>query len=135
LPQHLAHRWLSSGAHDNHLRRINIVYARRCAAMLESLDRRLADEVIVTAPKGGHHVWVEFRRPLDERLLISESTRQGVSFTPGGATTAEGDGLTGLRLSFSLLDEEQIDEGVRRLAAAIRAVRRGSGARVAPAMS
>jgi 2-aminoadipate transaminase len=135
LTQHLAQRWLVSGAHDRHLRRINGVYARRCQAMLESLDRRLGDEAVTLAPKGGHHVWVAFRRPLDERLLIAEALRQGVSFTPGGATTVDGDGLSGLRLSFSMLDEERIDEGVRRLAAAVRAVRRGTRTRVAPAMS
>jgi DNA-binding transcriptional MocR family regulator len=135
LTQYLAQRWLASGAHDRHLRRINSVYARRCQAMLNSLQRRLADEVVPTVPKGGHHVWVAFRRRLDERLLLSEALRHGVSFTPGGATTVEGDGLMGLRLSFSLLDEERIDEGVRRLAAAIRTVRRGSSSRVAPAMS
>jgi DNA-binding transcriptional MocR family regulator len=135
LTQHLAQRWLASGAHDHHLRKINSIYARRCEAMLDSLQRRLSDEVLTTTPKGGHHVWVAFRRPLDERLLLAEALRQGVSFTPGGATTVEGDGLIGLRLSFSLLDEERIDEGVRRLAAAVRAVRRSSGSRVAPAMS
>jgi DNA-binding transcriptional MocR family regulator len=91
--------------------------------------------VVTVAPKGGHHVWVAFRRPLDERLLVAEAMRQGMSFTPGGATTVEGDGLSGLRVSFSMLDEERIDEGIRRLAAAVRAVRRGAGSRVAPAMS
>lgn len=135
LTQHLAQRWLSSGAHDRHLRRVNAVYARRCEAMLDSLQRRLGDEVVTTTPKGGHHVWVAFRRPFDERLLLSAALRQGVSFTPGGATTVEGDGLSGLRLSFPLLDEERIDEGVRRLAAAVREVRRGSNSRLSPAMS
>ena len=135
LTQHLAQRWLASGAHDRHLRRINSVYARRCAAMLESVQRRLADDMVAIPPKGGHHVWAAFRRPLDERLLLSEALRQGVSFTPGGATTVEGDGLMGLRLSFSLLDEERIDEGIRRLAAAVRAVQRSSNARVAPVLS
>ena len=106
LTQHLAQRWLAGGAHDRHLRRINAVYARRCEAMFESLRRRLADEVVATTPKGGHHVWVTLRRPLDERRLFAEAVRHGVSFTPGGATTVEGDGLNGLRLSFSLLDEE-----------------------------
>jgi 2-aminoadipate transaminase len=135
LTQCLAQRWLASGAHDRHLRRINPVYARRCEAMLDSLKRRLPDEVIAAAPKGGHHIWVVFRRGYDERLLLSEALRQGVSFTPGGATTVEGDGLMGLRLSFSLVDEERIDEGVRRLAVAVRAVRRGANSRVVPAMS
>jgi DNA-binding transcriptional MocR family regulator len=135
LTQYLGQRWLAGGAHDRHLRRINSVYARRCEAMLDSLQRRLGDEVVTTAPKGGHHVWVVFRRPLDDRLLFSEALRHGVSFTPGGATTVEGDGLMGLRLSFSLLDEGRIDEGIRRLAAAVRAVRRASSSRAAPAMS
>jgi DNA-binding transcriptional MocR family regulator len=135
LTQYLAHRWLSSGAHDRHLRRINAIYARRCEAMLESLEQRLGDEVEVTPPKGGHHVWVSFRRPLDDRLLLSEALRQGLSFTPGGAITVEGDGLTGLRLSFSLLDEQRIQEGIRRLAVAVRAVRRASTSRVASAIS
>lgn len=135
LTQHLAQRWLASGAHDRHLRRVNAVYARRCQAMLDSLQRRLGDEAVAIAPKGGHHVWVAFHRGLDERLLLAEALRQGVSFTPGGATTVQGDGLIGLRLSFSLLDEDSIDEGVRRLAAAVRAIRRGSNGRVAPAMS
>lgn len=135
LTQYLAHGWLSSGAHDRYLRRINAVYGHRCQALLDSLTRRLGDEVVVMPPKGGHHVWVAFRRPLDERLLLSEALRQGLSFTPGEAITVENDGLTGLRLSFSLLDEQRIDEGVRRLAAAVRAVRRASTSRVASAIS
>jgi DNA-binding transcriptional MocR family regulator len=135
LPQHLAQRWLASGAHDEHLRRINVIYARRCEAMLESLERRLGDEVMVIPPKGGHHVWVTFRGAVDERLLFTESLRHGLSFTPGGATTVQSDGISGLRLSFSLLDEQRIDEGVRRLAVAMRAIQRRSGTRVVPAMS
>lgn len=135
LPQHISHRWLAHGAHDRHLRRVNAVQARRAQALVESVERRLGDEVTVTSPRGGHNVWLAFRRPIDERLLLTEALRQGVSFTPGGATTAEGDGFTGLRLSFSLLDEDLLDEGVRRLAAAVRAVRRSAASRVAPAMS
>lgn len=135
LTQYLACRWLSSGAHDRYLRQINSIYADRCRAMLDSLSRRLGDEVVVMPPNGGHHVWVTFRQPLDERLLLSEALRQGLSFTPGEAITVENDGLTGLRLSFSLLDEQRIDEGVRRLATAVRAVRRASTSRVASAIS
>ncbi|HEY2637983.1 MAG TPA: PLP-dependent aminotransferase family protein [Solirubrobacteraceae bacterium] len=127
LVQHLALRWLASGAHDRHVRRINPIYARRAAAMLDAVRRRLGDELFPLEPNGGHHIWADFVRPLDERLLFSEALRQGVSFTPGGATSPDAGALSGLRLSFSLLDEEQIDEGVRRLATAVRAVRRAPG--------
>ncbi len=137
LTQHLAARWLASGAHDRHLAKISKVYMRRAETMLESVEQRLGDELEVSRPKGGHHFWGTFRRPLDERALMNEAFREGVSFTPGGAMTVEGDGLSGLRLSFSVLDEQEIDEGIRRMATAIRAVRRstGSGSRIAPALS
>ena len=135
LPQHIVQRWLSRGAHDRHLGRVNAVQTRRASAIVDSIERRLADDVTVVPPRGGHNVWLTFRRPVDERLLMAEALRQGVSFTPGAATTVEGDDLMGLRLSFSLLDEELLDEGVRRLAAAIREVRRSSNLRRPTAMS
>jgi DNA-binding transcriptional MocR family regulator len=136
LTQYLAARWLASGAHDRHLARINDELGRRAEAMTNSIARRLGDEVIATRPKGGHHVWLTFVRPLDERLLMAEAMHLGMSFTPGGATTVEGDGLSGVRLSFPRFEEEKLDEGVRRFAAAVRAARRaGSGARLAPVLS
>ncbi|HEY3727051.1 MAG TPA: PLP-dependent aminotransferase family protein [Solirubrobacteraceae bacterium] len=124
LVQHLAHRWLLSGSHERHIARVNPVYAGRAAALVDALERRLADELRPLRPRGGHHVWAEFTRPVDERLLVAEALRNGVSFTPGGATRPEPGGSGGLRLSFSLLDEEMIDEGIRRLAVALREVRR-----------
>jgi 2-aminoadipate transaminase len=137
LTQHLGARWLASGAHDDHLVRVNAALAARARAMVSSVRQRLGDQVDITDPKGGHHVWLTFARPIDERMLIAEALRHGVSFTPGGATTVEGAGLYGLRLSFPLFDEEHIDEGVRRLAVALRATRRSSipGSRLAPALS
>jgi DNA-binding transcriptional MocR family regulator len=58
-----------------------------------------------------------------------------VTFTPGGAVTAERRSQTSLRLSFSLLEPEQLDEGVRRLARAIREVRRQARHSVAAPLS
>jgi DNA-binding transcriptional MocR family regulator len=75
-------------------------------------------------PLGGHHLWVRLTQPTDERALYSEGIRHGVSFVPGGAVTPERRSQTALRLSFSLLDADELDEGVRRLARALREVRR-----------
>jgi 2-aminoadipate transaminase len=124
LTQYLAQQWLRSGSHEDHLRRVNAVYAKRAAALVESVRRRLGDEVTVLDPHGGHSVWLRFRRPIDERMLFAEAIRNRVGFTPGRALRPEQSGPSSLRLSFPLLGEEQLDEGVRRLAVAIRAVRR-----------
>jgi DNA-binding transcriptional MocR family regulator len=86
-------------------------------------------------PQGGHHVWLTLSRPLDERALYTEAARHGVAFIPGGAVTAERRTQTSMRLSFSLLDPPELDEGVKRLARAIREVRRRSRNSVAAPMS
>jgi DNA-binding transcriptional MocR family regulator len=124
LVQHMGARYLSAGAHEEFLAATLPVYRDRRDALLESLERRLGDEVSFMRPLGGHHVWVRFADPLDERALFAEAVRQGVGFTPGGAMTPERPEETAMRLSFGLVGPEQLDEGVRRLAAAARAVRR-----------
>jgi 2-aminoadipate transaminase len=110
-------------------------YRERRDALLAALERHLPGEYRVDVPTGGHHLWVILKRPVDERGLYSESARQGVTFTPGGAVTAERRSQTAMRLSFSLLDPPELDEGVRRLARAIREVRRRSRTAVAAPMS
>lgn len=135
LTQYLAMRWLESGGHDAHVKRVNKVYGKRAAALLESVNRRLGEEVTVPEPHGGHNLWLTFRRQIDERMLFAEALRNRVGFTPGRALRPEQSSQSSLRLSFPMLDEERLDEGVRRLAVAIREVRRQSSGRWAGALS
>ena len=135
LIQHIAARWLAAGAHERHIEATLPFYLERRDALLAALERHLAGEYHVDPPRGGHHLWVTLKRPLDERALYAEAARHGVSFTPGDAITAERRSQTSFRLSFSLVEPEELDEGVRRLARAIREVRRGARGAVAAPMS
>jgi 2-aminoadipate transaminase len=112
------------------------VYRERRDALLASIDHRLAGEASYSFPLGGHHVWVTLARPTDEQLLLREALRRGVAFTPGRATVPEESVRGQLRLSFALLEPAALDEGVRRLSAALRQLRRdGPAARTAMAIS
>jgi 2-aminoadipate transaminase len=135
LIQHIAARWLATGAYDRHVEQTRPFYRERRDALLAALDRHLPGEYQADRPEGGHHIWMTLVRPLDERALYTEAARHGVAFTPGGAVTAERRTQTSLRLSFSLLDPPELDEGVKRLARAIREVRRRSRHAVAAPMS
>jgi len=124
LVQHIASRYLASGAYDRHVESTLPIYRERRDALLAALERHLAGEYRVDPPRGGHHVWVTLTRPIDERALYSEAIRHGVTFTPGDAVTPERRSQTAFRLSFSLLEPKELDQGVSRLARAIREVRR-----------
>lgn len=124
LTQHIAARYLASGAYGEHLKRTAPLYQRRRDALLEALDRHLPGEIHAPVPHGGHHVWATLTRPTDERTLYTESIRHGVSFVPGGAVSTERRTQTSMRLSFSLLEPAEVEEGIKRLARALREVRR-----------
>jgi DNA-binding transcriptional MocR family regulator len=132
LMQHVIARYLSSGGHARHLKRVLPAYRERRDVMCDALERHLGEELSYIRPRGGHHVWVTLRRPMDERVLQFEAVRAGVAFTPGSAMTVEPPSRTALRLSFSRCGPDELEEGVRRLATALRAVRRADP-RAAPA--
>ena len=124
LPQHLAARYMRGDRHDELLAEIVPVYRRRRDSLLRALDKHLGFDATWTVPGGGHHVWVTLNEPVDERALYSEAFRAGVTFLPGGAVQAEKTSRTSMRLSFGLVEPEVHDEAVRRLAVALREVRR-----------
>ncbi len=122
--QHIAARYLATEAYSRNLAASLPYYRERRDVLVGALEKHLAGEVRAEVPRGGHHVWVTLNRPVEERVLYTEAVRHGVSFTPGGAVTVDRPQRTSFRLSFSLLEPEDLEEGVRRLARALREVRR-----------
>ena len=133
--QHMAARYLAGDGYARQLKRSLPYYRERRDAIMAALEKHLAGEYEAASPAGGHHVWVTLKRPAEERTLYAEAVRHGMSFTPGGAVTAERHQRTSLRLSFSLLEPDELEEGVRRLARALREVRRRDRTRVAAPLS
>jgi DNA-binding transcriptional MocR family regulator len=124
LPQYLAARYLRGDRHETLLSKALPVYRARRDALVAALERHLGHDATWTVPAGGNHIWVTLRDPIDERALYVEALRAGMAFLPGGAVMAEKSSRTSMRLSFGLVEPELFDEGVRRLAAALREVRR-----------
>jgi 2-aminoadipate transaminase len=123
ITQLVAARFIAGGAYRAQIERAVAFYRERCDALVAAVERQLSPVARVSRPLGGGHVWLTFRDPLDERDLYDEAARQGVTFLPGGAMMAERPRATHIRLSFGYLDPDELREGVRRLAVAVRAVR------------
>jgi DNA-binding transcriptional MocR family regulator len=124
LDQRIAARYLSTHGHERLLADARVRYRVRAAALRAALERHLAGEYEASEPLGGNNLWLTLKRRVDERALYAEALRQGVSFTPGHSVLAEESQRASMRLTFSLADEEELDEGIRRLAVAFRAVLR-----------
>ena len=124
LDQRIAARYLAGDAYERLLEQARPFYQARAHALSQALERHLPGEYDASVPLGGHNLWLTLRRRVDERTLYAEALRQGVSVTPGHTVLADESQRASMRLSFSREDEETIDEGIRRLAVALRAVLR-----------
>lgn len=108
---------------DAHTANLREVYAARRDAMLAALETHMPEGVTWTRPEGGMFIWLTLPRDMDGATLLEQAVKhQRVAFVPGQAFFADRSGANALRLSFSLADDAQIAEGIRRLGAAIRAV-------------
>jgi DNA-binding transcriptional MocR family regulator len=123
LTQMAVARYLATGAYPAQIERARAHYRRGLEVLQESIPKHLGPIASYVEPLGGGHLWVELDVDLDERELADEAVRQGVAYVPGGALRVEPRPGLRLRLSGGYLKPEEIDEGLRRLAGAVRALR------------
>ena len=119
LLQAAVHRFCERRLLDRHAARVAREYARRRAALLAALERRMPEGVTWTEPAGGFSLLLTLPPGLSADALLPRALERGVAFTPGSAFALAG-GEPTLRLSFSTVAGPRIDEGVRRLAEVIR---------------
>jgi 2-aminoadipate transaminase len=100
---------------DRHMDRMRVEYRRRRDTLLEALGQHAPPGVTWTRPQGGFSLLLTLPLGIDVQSLLPEAAREGVLFTPGTLFYADGGGRHQLRLSFSDIPAEHIDEGVKRL--------------------
>jgi 2-aminoadipate transaminase len=97
------------------------IYRRKCQAMLEALAQEMPDGVRWTRPEGGLFLWVTLPEDVDTGALLWPAVEEeGVAYVPGASFFADGSGRNTMRLNFSYPSEEEIHEGIARLARLIR---------------
>ena len=123
--------FLDHGEFDRHLRRMRPLYRSRRDALLRALSRHLP-ELRPVGASAGLHVLVWLPDGVDEATVISRAAELDVAVdglapyrTPGYA------GPGGLLLGYAQLSEREIEQGIERLARAVRGVERPRGSAAA----
>jgi DNA-binding transcriptional MocR family regulator len=120
VAQAIVHEFCVSGALERSIATVKTALAERVRLLTEALARELP-EARYQAPEGGYFMWVELPEEIDVDRVFDEAQDKGVAFVKGTDFLLEG-GRNTLRLAYSGVTADQIDEGVRRLASAVRAV-------------
>ncbi|MFI9641151.1 PLP-dependent aminotransferase family protein [Micromonospora sp. NPDC051925] len=121
VSQAIVHQFCVSGDIQRSIATVSSALGERAGVLAESLRRHLP-EVTFVEPDGGYFLWVEFPDDVDVDRLAPAAAERGVAVVKGSDFMVDG-GRHALRLAFSAVTADRIDEGVRRLADAVAAVR------------
>jgi DNA-binding transcriptional MocR family regulator len=113
LSEAVVHEFISRGTFEPNLERVNGLLKLRRDAMLAALDKHLSGTTW-SHPDGGYFVWLVLPEGTDASEVMKRA--EGVTAVLG---TDFGGAPNTLRLAYSYVSPDEIDEGVSRLAAAV----------------
>jgi len=121
VAQAIVHQFCVSGDIHRSIETVRTALGERAAVLAAALRERIPG-VRFTEPDGGYFLWIDLPEDVDVHALLPAAVERGVAVVKGGDFLLVG-GRHSLRLAYSAVRVDQIDEGVRRLADAIDAVR------------
>ena len=121
LGQRMVEEYGRAGHFESGVPRAQALYAAHWAALSASLSEHMPAGCTWSEPTGGMFTWVTLPEHLDTRVLRPEATEAGVAYVPGRPFYITDDGHNEMRLSFSHLDEAQLELAGRRLAGVLAA--------------
>ena len=122
VAQALVYEYCRLGHLDGFLPKIIAHYGKKRDAMDAAFKKYLPSNSTYHTPDGGFFFWV--RVPgVDSKALFMKAIEKGVAFVTGPSFYADGtSGLDCMRTCFTFCQPDQIDEGAKRLAEAIKAM-------------
>jgi GntR family transcriptional regulator/MocR family aminotransferase len=116
--------FITEGHFARHIRRMHTVYAERRAALLAAVASELGELFEVHPPEAGMHLvgWLPPR--VDDAVVAQQAAKYGVEVIPVAVFRHEPMSRGGLVLGYAAVNEQEIRDGVYRLAMAIRSVPR-----------
>jgi 2-aminoadipate transaminase len=118
--QKISAKYYEKGYFDENLKKIIDAYRIKRDAMLDAFRKYMPAGVSWTEPEGGLFLFVTLPEHMNAEDLFKIAIDQNVAFVLGKVFHCDGSGQNTMRLNFSFMSKEQNDEGVKRLADAIR---------------
>ncbi len=115
LTQREINKFLEIYSIDEHIEKIKKVYRKRRDVMMGAIKKHFPEEVRYTYPQGGLFTWCELPEGMDAKEVFKKSIEENVAFVPGGSFYPNGGKENTFRLNYSMMSEEKIQEGIRRL--------------------
>ena len=118
--QYVAYEYVQGGYLDKQVEKIKKLYKKKRDIMLEALHKYFPPGVKWNIPKGGMFIWIELPKSIDTQLMFQKALAKKVAYVIGEAFFPQGGNYHSMRLNFSYSRDEDIREGIKRLAEVIK---------------
>lgn len=119
----MVERFSADGKLDAHIAELNENYRHKRDVMLDAIRREFPADVRYTVPEGGFFIYLYLPDDMPAATVLAKGRELGVTALSGVGCYANGQGAHEMRLAFSYQPEAKLVEGIRRLGAAMKAVR------------
>lgn len=117
--QYLAAAFMEGGALERNLARSRELYRGKRDRLLALLEEYMPSGVRWNRPQGGLFVWLTLPPEVDTVAMYDTALAEGVAYVAGSFFHIDGGHRNTMRLNFSFLDKDRMEEGVRRLSGII----------------
>lgn len=116
--QSVVYEFCRRGLLKPHIEKIVKAYRKKRDIMIQALEKYMPKDAGIdwTHPQGGLFLWITLPEQLDAEALFPMAVEKKVAYVMGAAFHFDRSGKNTLRLNFSYPSEEQIEEGIKRLA-------------------
>lgn len=116
--QSVVYEFCRRGLLKPHIEKIINLYRKKRDVMLRALEKYMPKEADIdwTHPEGGLFLWVALPEHLDAEVLFPKAVEKKVAYVVGSAFHFDRSNKNTMRLNFSYPEEEEIEEGIKRLA-------------------
>jgi 2-aminoadipate transaminase len=118
LGQRIVEAYGRAGSFERRLPSARALYASHWRAVQSALQSHMPPTCRWSEPEGGFFTWLEVPG-VDTRAMRVAALEAGVAYVPGAPFYPRAGGSNELRVSFSYLDEEELEEAVVRLAGVV----------------
>jgi len=118
--QRLVAEYVSRGLLDRHLPQVVQIYQRKRDTMTAALAEHCAPYVRWRPPSGGFFLWLETGRRVQTEALREAAALEGVAYVSGDTFFVDRSGSQFIRLAYSFVPEQEIEEAIRRLGRALK---------------
>ncbi len=118
--QYIAEEYIKGGYMREHIPKIIKLYKEKRDIMLDAIEDYFPEGVKWTRPDGGMFLWVTLPEHIDTEKLLQKAIENKVVYVIGAAFYPHRDHRNTMRLNFTYPTNEQIEEGIKRLAKVIK---------------